>query len=375
MKTQITLQDIADRAGVSRTTVSMALRNLANLPLSTRRRIREMADALGYRPNPLVATLMSYQRAAKSERPKHLTLALILRFSRDADWPEYFSPDLLAGAMQRAVQLGYNLEQFWIGDLKMDGVRLSQMLSERAVPGLLIAPLSTPAGHLRLDWESFSTVAIGDSVVRPELHRVTSSPYKAMLLAVHELRRRGYRRMGLALEASQDARVRHQWGASFSWNQARRHPQDRVPPLVVDGTDWSERRFAAWFRRHQPEVILADDGRVLAWLGRLGLSVPQDVGFVHLWNRDTSGKCAGLYHDPPALGAAAIDLLVSLIQANDRGVPARPKVVQLEAHWVNGQTIKTRTRSRPGRSIPSRPISALAYAPIPAALVMNGSAV
>src|SRR5215510_4788304 len=172
MKAQVTLQDIADRAGVSRTTVSMALRNLANLPLSTRRRIREMADALGYRPNPLVATLMSYQRAAKSDRPKHLTLALILKFSRDDVWPEYVSPDLISGAVQRAGQLGYNVERFWVSDLKMDGARLSQMLSERAVPGLLVAPLSTPTGHLRLDWEGFSTVAIGDSVVRPELHRV-----------------------------------------------------------------------------------------------------------------------------------------------------------------------------------------------------------
>lgn len=341
MKTQITLQDIADKAGVSRATVSLALRNHPSLPLATRQHIQQVAGQLGYRPNPLVSTLMSYQRAARSDRPTNLTLALLLKFSQRGPWQQYLSPDLIVGAAQRAKQLGYRLEEFWLDDLEIDEKRLSQILFQRGVPGVILAPLPSAVGHFTLDWEKLSAVTIGYSLAHPELHRVTSDRYHAILLAVHELRKRGYRRLGLALEANQDERVHHQWVAPFLWEQMHGKPKDRVPLLIVKGKEWNKQRFTAWFQENTPEVILGYDPQVIPWLGRLGRRVPCDVGFAHLWNPDQSGKLAGLYHNPPGIGAAAVDFLVALIHTSDRGIPSSPRVMQLEATWVDGKTIKT----------------------------------
>lgn len=349
MKTQITLQDIADKAGVSRATVSLALRNHHSLPVTTRQRIQQLAERLGYRPNPLVSTLMSYQRAARSDRPTHLTLALLLKFSQRGDWQQYLSPDLITGASQRAEQLGYRLEEFWLDDLKMDEKRLSQILFQRGVPGMILAPLPSAVGHFDLDWDKLSAVTIGYSLARPELHRVTSDRYHAMLLAIHELRKRGYCRLGLALESNQDERVHHQWVAPFLWEQMHGKPRDRVPLLIVKGEEWNEQRFATWFRENTPEVILSYDPQVISWLERLGRRVPRDVGFAHLWNPDQSGKLAGLYHNPPGIGAAAVDFLVALIHTNDRGVPQSPRIMQLEASWADGKTVKTREKIAPAR--------------------------
>lgn len=49
----VSAQDVASLAGVSRTTVSFVLNNTPgkNISESTRRKVREVADALGYRPN------------------------------------------------------------------------------------------------------------------------------------------------------------------------------------------------------------------------------------------------------------------------------------------------------------------------------------
>jgi len=49
----VTMTDVATRSGVSRTTVSFVLSNRenANIPDSTRQRVLEAVDALGYRPN------------------------------------------------------------------------------------------------------------------------------------------------------------------------------------------------------------------------------------------------------------------------------------------------------------------------------------
>lgn len=264
----------------------------------------------------------------------------MLKFARRDAWQKYLSPELISGAAQRAEELGYRLEEFWLDDLGWNGGRLSTVLFHRNVPGLLIAPLPAAVGRLRLAWENFSAVAIGYSVADPQLHRVTSDRYQAMLLAIRELRRRGYRRIGLALDTNQDARVHHQWVAAFLWEQMHSRPADRVQLLQVNDPRQTERRFAAWFKQHKPEAILGYDTKIVSWLKTLGCSVPRDAAFVHLWNPATDGEFAGLYHNPPQIGGAAVDYLVSLIQRNERGLPNSAHTLQLEASWVDGATAR-----------------------------------
>ena len=122
-----------------------------------------------------------------------------------------------------------------------------------------------------------------------------------------------------------------------------------MPLLIAKDKEWNEQRFAAWFRDNTPEVILGYDPQIVSWLERMGRSVPRDVGFAHLWNPDRSGKLAGLYHDPPGIGAAAVDFLIALIQTNDCGIPRSPRVMQLEASWVDGRTIKTAEMIAPAK--------------------------
>ncbi len=347
MNGSVRLQDIADRAGVSRATVSLALRKQAGIPAVTRDRIQKLADQLGYRPNPLVAALMRHHRSTRALRPTHLTLALVLKFSRQDDWRRYLSPDLIAGAARRAEESGYHLEEFWLGDLGWSGAHLSRVLFHRNVPGLIIAPLPSAVGHLRLEWERFSAVAIGYSLARPQLHRVTTDRYEAMLVAVRELRRRGYRRIGLALDANQDARVHHQWVAAFLWEQRQSRPGERIEPLLAEDRQWTERRFAAWFQKHRPEVVMGYDSRIPAWLKTAAVRLPVETAFVHLWNPAADGEFAGLYHNPPGIGAAAVDYLVGMIQRNERGVPASAHTLQLEASWTEGATVRKVRSPRP----------------------------
>ncbi|WP_081721867.1 helix-turn-helix domain-containing protein [Geminisphaera colitermitum] len=57
-----TPKTIADRAKVSRMTVSRALRNHPSLPRKTCERIQKIATELGCRANPLVSALMAQLR-------------------------------------------------------------------------------------------------------------------------------------------------------------------------------------------------------------------------------------------------------------------------------------------------------------------------
>jgi LacI family transcriptional regulator len=318
------------------------LRNHSSIPPPTRARIHELAAQMGYRPNPLVSALMTYQRATQASRPTDLTLAIVMNFSRGgSDWEHYLSEDLLASAAVRAQQLGYRVEEFWRRDLKLTGERLSSILYARSIPGVIIAPLSAAHGHLRMEWSKFAAVAIGNSLLRPLLHRVTTNRFTAMRRGIRQLRRMGYKRFGLAMEQNQDARVDHQWGAAFAWEQEQAMPSDRTVPFLVQESDWNERRFAKWFRSNRPEIVLGYDPSIVAWLKNLGKTVPSDVGFVHLWNPDCSGQFAGIYHNPPAIGAAAVDFVVGMIQRNERGLPGSPQTLMLEAFWQDGATVRT----------------------------------
>ena len=61
LEKRTTMADIARKAGVHVTTVSLALRNHPRLPASTRERIQALAKELGYVPDPFLRALVTYR--------------------------------------------------------------------------------------------------------------------------------------------------------------------------------------------------------------------------------------------------------------------------------------------------------------------------
>src|SRR5262245_11457734 len=194
-----TLKGIAARAGVSAMTVSLALRNHPKIPASTRERIQTIARELGYRPNPMVHALMAEVRARRPMRSA-TTLAFVTAFPTRDGWRRgsYIYVEYHAGAVERARQLGYAIEEVWAKEPGMTGRRLTQVLETRSIRGLLIAPLPQSRGHLSLDWSKFAAATFGSSLYKPELHRATVDHFGAITMALRKLRKLGYRRIGMA---------------------------------------------------------------------------------------------------------------------------------------------------------------------------------
>ncbi len=64
---KITLKHVAEEAGVSRMTVSLALRGHAKISEATKKKVRRVADALGYVPNPHLSVLGAHIRSSKQK--------------------------------------------------------------------------------------------------------------------------------------------------------------------------------------------------------------------------------------------------------------------------------------------------------------------
>ena len=334
---QTTMQDLADAAGVSRSTVSRALQNDRRLSEATRKRIKRLAASMGYRPNPLVSTLMTHLRATRTADYSG-TLAFItsdLMHEQPGVAPSW--KRLFGGARQRAAQFGYKLEEFWLNEPGLTPQRARAILRARGIHGLIIAPAPSPRHHLELDCRDFAVATIGYSVWRPVYHIATNHQTRSMHLALQNLQQRGYKRIGLAMDRLQDERTDLNWSGAFLAFQ-QDLPHDSQMPILRN-TEWNESSFGNWIRKVHPDAVISVYASTPEWLRHLNLRIPQDIGFVTL-DREAMPDCAGIDQNSELMAAAAVDLVLGQLQRNERGIPPFPKVVMVEGKWVDGPTVR-----------------------------------
>ena len=333
-----TMRDIAERAGVHTSTVSRALRNDPRITETQRAKIQRAAKELGYRSNPLIAALMTARRSRRGQTYK-ATLGFLKKHPVErAAWFTRHYGQLIAGARARAFAQGYHLEEFNLEDPELTPRRITEILQHRGVQGLLVAPLHSVQDSIDLDWSQFCTVAVGYSLNQVPVSRVAHNHFSGFILAVKECRSRGYRRLGLVLQERVAEKVGKRWVGAALLDQAAQPAPDRVPPLVLDR--WNEAEFTAWFHTHKPEIILGVNlAEVPHWLTRLGKRVPQDVGVVSLDRRSGDRGIAGIDQDYSHLGGNAVDLLIGMLQRNERGLPEKPSVVLSDGTWIKGRSL------------------------------------
>jgi LacI family transcriptional regulator len=329
-----TLSDIAKAAGVSRMTVSLALRNHPAAAQATRERIQKLAREMGYRPSPLISTLMTSVRL-KRRTPQKAVLAFIVdaQSTKKPTLVEY-----LQGARNRADELGFKLDLFTYGGAGMTAMRLDGILYARGVAGVIIAPLFEPGKMLSINWERYAVTALGYSMPAPALHRVVNHQIHSITVALERLAELGYKRPGLALDESDDVRVFHNWLAGYL-AYAHLHGEKKFPPPFIT-KEWNQRTFAAWFKKHRPDAVLTLKEEVLPWIKACGVAVPADAGLAILNWEPESGGTSGIDQNSIGVGAGAVDVTVSQIHANERGIPAQPKITLIEGHWRDGQTLR-----------------------------------
>ena len=342
MPEKATLQDVAAQAGVHRTTVSLALRDHARIPLETRERVKSIAARLGYQINPLVAALMQSRRLGRPV--KHVTLAYVTNYPTRYGWKplHHDRPNFYPGAVSRARELGYKLEDFWLAEPGMTPARFCDILAARNIHGLIIGRLPPGQSSLALDWKRFSCVSLGMTLRSPVLHHVTENHFDTVWQAMQQCQERGYRRVGFVFsEANDSPRVGDRWLGAFLRQQLAFPAKDRVVPCPQIPADAEV--FARWFKRHRPDALIATHARpVLAWLKSMGARVPRDVGIIDLEDHPQLDS-AGVHYDPAKVGALAVEMLVGLLHRNETGVPATNQhEVLLTGEWREGRTLPSR---------------------------------
>jgi LacI family transcriptional regulator len=345
MNTGPTVRELASRLGVSRTTVSLALRNDPRSKKETRLRVQKLAESLGYRRNALVTTLMT-QVQARRVRFNGEVLAFITALNEEFYWKKQSEGSVFAGAREMADKLGFRLEPFWTGPAGVNSRRVARVLRARGVRGMLIPYMPIGLEPLELDWEHLPVVATGYSFRQKNPHRVAANQFQTSMLCYEKLHEMGHKRIGMALGVASDVRVNHYWASAFLGAQHRLKGAP-IKPFDVAGVPEHD-AFMRWFERYRPDALMVALWRNSAqeWLEARGIKVPQDVSIAHLDVAEKDqGRLSGINQNHPLVGAGAISLLASLIFRNEAGLPQHPTVTNTEVTWLDGATSLPRRRA------------------------------
>lgn len=348
---RVTLADVAQKAGVHVTTVSLALRNHPRLPENTRKRIQALAEQMGYTPDPFLRALVAY-RGQVMPRRNPPTLAYVTNWATRLGWKKATAhSDFFAGAETKAKELGFHLDHFWMREPGLTQGRLSRILHARGIHGVIVASHGREMGDaLQLEWEHFSAVKIDYFPHQPALHNVTNNQCDIVRLAMQKVMAAGYRKIGFVMHRGWDHAVDHLWMAGFLCEQENLAPQDRIPahifpdaqpvdrwfnennvPVVVDTEP-----FKKWLDRYRPEVVISKESFVQPAFKELGLVVPRDLAFVDVFLEDLTGATAGVRQNHATVGALAVEILAGQLQQNKRGVPEIPTTTYVEGTWFDG---------------------------------------
>jgi LacI family transcriptional regulator len=341
------MQDVADAAGVHRTTVSLALRDSPRLPAAKRDEIKRVAERLGYRPHPMVSALMT-SRVSRRD-PKHqATLAFISVDEKvPPGWPDTDTAYgmMFRGARDRAQRRGYLLTPFWIGDPKLQGERFARRMTARNIYGLLIAPHFGPSNRIQLDWRRFTVVELGYNLSEPAFNRVVHDYYHSMQTACAELRAAGHRRIGLLMPLHSDVKTHHLWAAAYLHFQSSMKPRERLS--IHRPAHLSTANVRAWIRAERPDVIVI--GGVLYPRTKEEpqyFELPREQPYISLNVVDRQEPTPGLYQDHHLMGAIAADQLISQLQRGDFGVPEQPVSLLVSGIWQGRSSIAAKARRR-----------------------------
>lgn len=340
MNRRITIRDIADATDCHYSTVSLALRNDPRISAAVRKKVRAAAKSMGYRPDPMVKALAVYRTSVKPPSD-HGTLAWLARETAPRFGPEYSYRRYAEGAISRAKELGYRIEEFSLCAPGMTPDRMSRILQARGIPGVLIAPQPQVRmlTRLRMDLSRFSVVTFGYSLAWPPVHLVTSHHARGMRVAMRQLRSCGYQRIGLCLNRILNGRSDDTWLGSYLTECARQAFGSALPPFLYDS--WNAAAFKKWLRTSKLDALIvhsAPDAEIIT--RDLGLKFPDDLGLACLSLMETDQGFSGIDQNSREIGKAAVDLLVSLMHANERGVATAPRRLLIQGTWVDGGTIK-----------------------------------
>ena len=315
----VTLKEVAERAGVSRSAVSRTFTDGASVSEKMRRKVEKAARELGYSPNALASSLTTGRTRL---------IGLVSNNFHNPIFLQVFDLFTL-GLQERGLRpLLVNLSN------ETDPEASVRMLRQYSVDGVVVASSTLPPLFARAFRDAQMPVvhAFGRSSSAPQVHVVGIDNKECGRMAARELMRRGYDRVAFlgGPDSATSTQDRH---AGFMEEMAL-HSQVPVTCSFADAYafDAGRREMLRLLEEGQgaPAYFCGDDVLSIGAISAIrdsGLSCPDDIGIIGLNDMEMAGweniDLTTIRQPIREIVNSSIELMVAMLEDPERYPEAR----------------------------------------------------
>jgi len=324
----LTLEDIARIAGVSRSTVSRVINDHPNVSVNVRQRVLKAIQDTGYHPNAAARTLAS-QRS--------WMIGLVLPSSVSTFFTDPYFPRLTQGIAQTCNQYDYTLSLFLVGS-KEDEEKIFPRVSRKgSLDGIIMQ--SGQIGDLlinRLVNTNIPIVIIGRPFQTENISFIDVNNINGAYTAVNHLIRSGFRRIGTI--TGQDNTTVGLDRKEGYLKALLENGREVDPSLIAEGefTEISGYEAMQKLLAAQPDAVFAASDLMAVGAMRAtreaGMGIPEDIAFVGFddlpFTPSPIPLLTTIRQPIYQTGSGAVQMLIELIRTGVK--PARRVILETE---------------------------------------------
>ncbi len=317
------LKDIAKKAKVSVATASLVLSGKGRISEEVRRRVRDTAELLGYRPRP----------AIRASAASAASMGILLAEDREYEW-HFIRPTVL--------ELEHSMRQRGLvpvlipASTRADAEKVVRHVADSGVGAVFALQMSDGAVFAELRARGIQVVVINSGGFQTRFHSVCVDDFQGAYEGTLFLLSQGHRSLAFVEYARPESP--HVVADRFiGFRKALEEhrvgfpPERRITVPFMDGKKLEKKLAGLWRRSEKPTAIFAHDDYlglyVIEALGRLGLSVPRDVslvapGDVLDYSLPVMPKITTMRIDTALLGKIAANLMFDRMRTTDSDVHA-----------------------------------------------------
>ena len=314
----VTLKDVAERAGVSRSAVSRTFTNGASVSNTMRLKVEKAANELGYTPNALASSLTTGRTRL---------IGLVSNNFHNPIFLEVF--DLFTRGLQdRGLRpLLVNLSE------ETDPENSVRMLRQYSVDGVVVASSTLTAEFSQAFKDARIPVvhSFGRHSSSPQVHVVGIDNVECGRMAARELVTRGYKKVGF-LGGPKKATSTQDRIAGFT-AELQGHSDIAVSQSYADAYsfDAGRREMIRLLTSEPAEAYFCGDDVLsigaLSAVQDAGLRVPEDIGLIGLNDMEMAGweniNLTTIRQPVQQIIRSSIELIVAMLDDPDRYPEAR----------------------------------------------------
>ncbi|MEC5289503.1 LacI family DNA-binding transcriptional regulator [Aurantimonas sp. C2-6-R+9] len=309
----VTLKEVAERAGVSRSAVSRAFTEGASVSVKTRRKVAKAAAELGYSPNLFASSLTT-------RRTK--LIGLVSNNFHNPIFLQVF--DLFTRGLQdRGLRpLLVNLTD------ETDPENSVRMLRQYSVDGVVVASSTLPPRFAHAFREAGVPVvhSFGRYSSAPEVHVVGIDNRYCGKMAADLLVARGYRWIGFMGGPATATSTQDRLAGFIAAMQAHPHVAVSHSYAAAYSFDAGRQEMARLIREGPAEAYFCGDDVLsigaLSAIQSAGLSVPDDIGIIGLNDMEMARweniNLTTIHQPIRQIITSSIELIVAMLEEPDR---------------------------------------------------------